>query len=407
MISRMAESWRELGGLPRSVWMIALANLVNRAGTMVLPYLALYLTRAHHMTAAEAGQVLAVYGLGSLIASPVGGQLVDRFGATRVMNVTMTTAAGLLLLYPSARSPAQLVVVTLLWSLVAEAFRPASMAFVGIAAPRDKRKQAFALTRLAVNLGMSIGPLVGGFLVSRSFSTLFWVDGLTSLAAAALIISFVREPVREDVPRKAEEKVPARAVFADIRFRWIFVLVLCIGLVFMQLFATMPLYLVDHLGLKPSTFGLIMTVNTLLIVVFEVPFNSATASWSHALTMALGSALMAVGFGALALVSEPIGITATVVIMTVGEMLIFPGSAAFVTEIAPAERQGQYMGLYAMSFGLAHLMAPWLGTLCLERLGASALWGATFVMGAVATVLSLKLRPTPPNVHAEPVEGAR
>src|SRR6185436_19242856 len=185
---RLWHPWQGLAGLPGDAWVLAGATLINRSGSMVLPFLVLYLTQHVGMSPSLAGGMLAVYGGSSLVASPVFGNLSDRFGPVRVMRFTLVASGLLLLVYPAAHHLAAIVGVTVVLAVVTEGFRPASMArYSDLVAP-ERRKPAFALARLAINLGMSVGPAMGGFLAARSFLYLFWVNGATTLAAAAVIL---------------------------------------------------------------------------------------------------------------------------------------------------------------------------------------------------------------------------
>jgi MFS family permease len=164
--------------------------------------------------------------------------------------------------------------------------------------------------------------------------------------------------------------------------------------------STMPLFLVHDLHLSEATYGLLFTVNTLLIVFLEVPLNTATAHWPNARTLTLGAILCGLGFGALAFAWDIWTVAATVVIWTFGEMFFFPGMAAYLTDIAPPARRGEYMGLSQMVMGLAFTIGPWAGTATLARFGGRTLWLGTFALGLAAAALMTRLR----EPQAESVE---
>ena len=154
----------------------------------------------------------------------------------------------------------------------------------------------------------------------------------------------------------------------------------------------MPLYLVRDLKISESVFGMLLTINTILIILIEVPLNMAMAAWHHRRAVALGALLTGAGFGALAFASNAWGVAATVLIWTFGEMIIFPSSSAFVADIAPAERRGIYSGLYVMSFSVAFLIGPWIGIIVLERFGAYVLWSSAFVCGLISAAMILAMK---------------
>ena len=404
------KAWRDLAHLPRELWFLCLATFINRLGTMALPFLALYLTHRFGWSIARAGVVLAVYGAGALLIAPVAGTLSDRWGPLRLMRTTLAAFGVAIILFPFAGTFGAVVGMTILISFTNEAFRPASYALVSELAPAEHRKAAFALNRLAINLGMSVGPAVGGFLAQRSFSLLFDVNGLSALVAAAILAvsPFPLASAPHVAPRlrhSADNAPPGYrrprwlvdAFVADPALRVFLLGILPVAMIFWQDISTMPVALVRDLGFSPAAYGLLFTINTLMIVALEIPLNSATARWPHGRTLALGSLLFAVGFGALAVAHTYAAVAGTVVVWTFGEMILFPAMAAYVSEIAPQGRSGEYMGLFVMAFNLAFVVGPWLGMLTLQHFGATTLWLATFAVGllSVITLGRTRGRPSP------------
>lgn len=398
------KAWRDLKELPRGVWVLFATTLVNRAGTMVLPFLILYLTRDLGFSASQAGLVLGCYGAGALVSAAVSGRLSDVLGPMRVIRDSLFGTGVILLLFPLARTFASVVAMTVALSLAAEAFRPASMAVVADLVKHGQRKPAFALTRLAINLGMSVGPALGGFLATVSFKFLFLVNGSTSLIAGLLLVVALRHtPIHH--ARAASEAdgvpaVPTRRAWTDPRLLFFVAALFLLALVFFQHIAAMALYLVHDLHLTEIDYGLLFTINTLLIVALEVPLNSATAHWSHRRTLALGAFLTAAGFGALAFAWDFWSVTATVIVWTFGEMFFFPAMAAYATDIAPAARRGEYMGMTQMSISLAFAIGPWAGTAVLGAFGATTLWLAAFAVGLVSTGMMMRMPDNAPAPQA-------
>jgi MFS family permease len=414
--------WRGLRQLPREIWILFAATLVNRCGTMVLPFLVLYLTRELNISASHAALALTVYGIAALLTMPVSGWLTDRFGSLFVMRGSLLLSGIVLFLFPLAHHFAAILAITFGFAILNESVRPPSLALVSELVKPQQRKQAFALSRLAVNLGMSVGPAIGGILALYSFRILFFADGVTSILAA-LVLMFAWPGTRakasepkwddpEDLGREIEAEGPsllaASHPVADLRAfrnrRMLYFLAALIPtqLVFFQLTSTVPLFLVHYLRLPESIYGTVFTLNTLMIVVLELPLNNAMAQWSHRRTLTLGAFLYAIGFGSFALARGPIGIFAAVAVWTFGEMILMPGSAAYAAEIAPAGRRGEYMGLYTMSFSFAFSLGPWLGAMLLERHGPEALWGLALVSGCVSTLLMSRIGLEKSNVRKDP-----
>jgi len=401
--------WRGLKDLPRGIWIICAATLVNRAGTMVLPFLVLYLTRTLGISPARAALSLTVYGIAALLAMPVAGRLTDRIGPLAVMKGSLFLSGLVLFLFPLAHTFPAILAITLLFAVLNESVRPPSLSIISDMVAPPQRKAAFALSRLAINLGMSVGPAIGGILAVFSFRWLFFVDGATSILAG-LVLALAPwprkghieryEPEKED-PAELGREIEADGVellppahpatdlraFRNRRMLYFLAALIPAQLVFFQLNSTVPLFLVRNLRLPESLYGSVFTLNTLLIVAIEVPLNAAMAHWPHRRALTLGALLYAVGFGAFGLVTSPVGIFAAVVVWTFGEMIFLPASAAYAAEIAPPGRRGEYMGLYTMSFSISFSLAGFLGASLLERQGPHALWGAAFASGCFAALL--------------------
>jgi MFS family permease len=361
---------------------------------MVLPFLVLYLTKDQGWSAPRAGLALAVYGAGSILVAPIAGRLSDKVGPLPIMRWSLVTAGLLLIAFPFVSGFVPIIAITLAWALATEAFRPANLALVADIVTPEQRKPAYALTRLAINLGMSVGPATAGFLAAKSFKLIFFLDGLTTLLAA--LVLFIT-PIRSVHHPRESESLGAlaglrRVLVLDDRPYLVFLAALFLtGVVFFQHEGALPLFLVDDLGLSTAFYGFLFTINTVMIVFMEVPLNAATAHWPHRRALAIGSFLFATGSGAFVFATGPAAIIAGMVIWTFGEMMLFPQASAYVADIAPPHRRGEYMGAYSLSFSLAFAFAPWAGTTVFAAFGAVALWTSVFVVGCMSALMMLQV----------------
>jgi MFS family permease len=393
--------WRGLGALPPKIWIHFSATLINRMGTMAIPFLVLYLTKDVGFTAERAGLMLSLYGTGSLIASPFLGKLADRVGPVRVMKASLLGSAGFMFLYPFARTTGSVIAVTVLLAMASEAFRPASLSVLTDIAPPEMRKAAFAVNRLAINLGMSVGPAVGGYLAEVSFPSIFRVNGAASIAAFCILAltGFQVAHHAAGVGRDGTVKPRSGPAYKDLGLLAFLAACVPLAAVFFQHEGALPLDVVRDLGLSESFVGWMFTINTVMIVLCEVRVNLSSAHWPHRKSLAIGGLFIAAGFGAMAFAHTGTGVAATVVVWTIGEMILLPSMSNYVAELSPPDRRGEYMGLYSMSWGVAFAIGPWLGTVVLERYGRNVLWGGVFVVAALAA-LAMTRMPSPRHADA-------
>lgn len=388
--------WKSLNGLPKNIWLICFVALINRAGTMVLPFLALYLTQEIGVGVGKAGLVLTFYGIGALVSAPFAGKLSDKIGALNLIRLSLFFSGITFFIYTLFDSYIAISIISVILAVVSESFRPAGMSFISTEAPIELRKQAFALYRLAINLGMSIGPVIGGILSAINFDLLFYVDGITSLAAGIFLVLVnwqIKSPSEKSLIKEPTEILDVKkAVWKDAIFLYFLLASIPVSLVFFQHFSTMPLFIVDNLGFTRQTFGFLVAINTIIIIFVEVPLNAKMSHWADWKSMALGSILCAIGFGGMIFTTEAIGLIITIVIWTFGEMIFYPASASLAAAIAPEARRGEYMGYYQMMFSFAFTVAPFGGAKILELYGSQVLWSVAFFAGIISMFMMFRMK---------------
>jgi MFS family permease len=347
------------GGLPAEIWYLALAMFVNRAGSMVIPFLSLYVNTQLGYDQRAAGWMIVVYGLGSAVGSFIGGYASERLGPMRVQIGTLIiNALGLILL---SRMPDYLsfAIVLFAMSVVADAFRPANFAALTMLCPPRDHRRAYTLNRLAANLGFSIGPPIGGVLSYFSYQWLFWIDGATCLLAAAVLYLFLyghhADLLRRSAPQASEVR---QNPFRDLHFMlFVGLSVICFS-TFFQLLSTYPLYLKDNYHLNGLLIGLIFALNPALVGICEMVLVHRIGHWNQMRTIAWGSLLICLGFGIL-----PFGYgfwyaAVGVLIYTLGEMLMMPAAMVHASGLSNEASRGRYVGVYTTGVSLAFVLGP-------------------------------------------------
>lgn len=380
-MERIIQPWRDLLQLPRELRLLAALTFVNRLGALGVPFLVLYLVRERGFGEATAGLVLSAYGVGALAAGGLSLLLVRWFGTGRAIAASLLCAGVCQLAFPFVRSPASVIALAVLWALAAEVVRPASFTYVANAATEQQQMPAFVGLRLAVNLGLSVGPLLAGALATRAYAAVFIVDGLTSIVAGVVALALPRSS-REFGAQPASESqpVPERGLVI------VLVSAFLIAVVFYQYISTVPLYLVEHLGLSEAVYGAIFSLNSALILIFELPLVAAFRKYGQRAALALGAALIGIGFGATGLIQGFASACAVAVIWSVGEMFYFPVAPAYLSRAAG--NRARYQALYSTAWSLALVVGPALGTASFHHLGPSMHWAFISATG-VATGLLL------------------
>jgi MFS family permease len=378
--------------LPRPVWILCAGTFVNRFGTFVAVFLVLYL-RDRGYSIAESGLVVSFYGIGNVVAAVVGGWVADRFGRRNALAFSMFGSAATMLLLSQAESLPLIIVLTFFAGLTGEMYRPATAALLTDLTPAGKRIPAFALNRLAINAGFAAGPAVAGLLAQHSFLLLFVGDALTS--AAFGVISLVALPEGVRVRRGEERRGEAiRAMLHDRLFLLFLVSSVLGAFVYFQQLATFPLH-VKASGLSEADYGLLISLNGLVIVLLELPLVAITQRFPYRPVLALGSLLVGIGFALTAFANNLPELGFTVLVWTIGEIIYAPVASAYVADLAPEHLRGRYQGAWGLTWGLAFVLAPVVGA-AIFAWSADGLWFTCGLLGLLAALLLLlQVRPQP------------
>jgi MFS family permease len=384
-MSLIARYTKTFEGLPRAAWLLAAVLLINTSGTMVVFFMTIYLMDHLGWPAALAGLAMSGYGVGMLAGTLTGGLLSDRLGAFRVQRLSLTCAGVLLFCLAFLQHRSFVLGAIVVWGFVGCALYPANAAAMAGVCPPEVRARGFVLNRLAANLGVTIGPLVGGFLAQHDYRLLFLVDGATCLVAALTAWRFfpVSRPPRLDDPA-ASPAGPASRWRDDRVFVALLALTTGTALVITQIFSTYGLYL-KHVGLDERRIGGLLVVNTSLIVIAQMPLAHAVERFSRTRVTALGALLLGAGFAAIPFGSSFLYLAAAAAVWTFGEMLTLPMLTTLVSLRAPDGSQGKYQGLFTMGHSLGAMIGPACGTWVFTAMGGRALWTAVGIVAAAVS----------------------
>lgn len=393
-------------GFSREIWIITLITYINRAGAMVMPFLTKYLHESFSFSLQEVGWLLSAIGLGSLVGNWIGGRLTDKIGFyTVILSSLFLVGFGflsLMFLYDFTEIWIGLFVIT----AIADMYKPAMYVAIGCFSNWSNRTRALTLVRLASNLGIVSGPVMGGLLVSgKNYDNLFWLDGLTCILAVIMFI-FLIDETKIDMFKNRNEKLKTESpiinhsVFKDTTFLIFLFGSFVTALLFFQLFTTLPLYNSSKLNLDEFHIGLLLSLNGLIIFFFEMPIIGFLENQKYKNTkiFQVGAILMATGFFFLTLAKWIPMLVISIILITLGQIFIFSFANTFALSRAKIGFEGRYMAFYSMSFSVAQVLSPKLSFTIIENYSFLYNW---IIMGAIGIFGILFYLILEINLHSE------
>ena len=362
--------------------MLALVIFINRSGTMVIPFLSVYLSSQLGFTLAQTGWVLSMFGLGAIVGSVLGGFLTDKIGHFKVQTFSLFGGGIMFLLLSRVTTFEVLAGFIFLVSVITEMLRPANQISVASYARPENVTRAISLNRMAINLGFSVGPALGGILAGFSYNWLFIADGLTCMAAGTVFFFYFRDR-KPNVINKPKQSQQVQ-VWKDYRFLAFVLFVMSFGMLFFQLFMTWPLYYRSVFQLPESQIGLLIGLNGFIVFLFEMILvykigNTPNFNKLIAAGCLLSMAAFSIMFG----FQEVWALYVAMIILSFSEILAMPFMATYTINHSTPETRGRYMGLYSMAFASAFVLAPAIGTAVIDYSSYTNWWFTAACISAV------------------------
>jgi predicted MFS family arabinose efflux permease len=377
-------------GFSTSTWWLCFVMFVNRCGTMVVPFMTLYLTQYHHYSISKAGLVMAIFGAGAVCGGFLGGRLTDKFGFYTIQLVALTGGGIMFITLGYANSFPLICILTFFLSLINDSFRPANATAIAHYSTEDNRVRAYSLNRLATNLGWAFGGALGGFVASKNYHLLFWIDGITNILAAILLRIILKPAPKKTKEQKQEQKnnPPHRSPYKDGAYITFILLTTVFAYSFFQLFTTIPVFFKKELHLPETYIGAIMALNGILIVAFEmVTVFKIEGRRKNLVFVFYGTLLMGLSYVVFNIVPGELSLAIlSTLIVTIAEILTLPFMNSFWISRSGEHNRGQYAGLYTVAWSIAQIAGPATGTLLVDAYGFRTLWWTIGVFSLLTAV---------------------
>ena len=373
-------------GLTRRTWMLSVVMLINRSGTMVLPFMTLYCNHRGY-TQTQGGLAVAIYGIGSLFGAFIGGRLSDKLGFYYMQFVALFFGGVMFIILGQMNSYFTICICIFFTSMINESFRPANSSAIAHYSTPQNRTQSFSLNRLAINLGWGVGSALAGMLASISYQLLFWVDGFTNIAAAIVLLLILPKVTLAQQHKSDHIKTnKSKSPYQDKTFMLFVGFMLLFALCFFQLFTTVPLYFKEGLKLNEFWIGAVMSMNGILIALFEmVIVFRLEGTRPYLKLMQYGTLLLALSYFMLNIPLASGFILATLVIamVTIAEIIGMPFMNSYYIARTTNENRGQYAALYTMAWSSAQVIGSLSGTQIAHSFGYFYLW---WILGAICII---------------------
>ena len=377
MLSRTINLYKKsFAGLSKEIWLLALLQLINRSGTMVVPFMSMYMTQQLGVSKTAAGFVMSCFGVGAILGSLLGGKLTDRFGYHKVLKFSLILGGVFFICLGYIHQYMMICICSFVLAVVNEAFRPANIAAIGVFSNDENRTRSSSLVRLTINLGWAVGGSLAGWLAAKNYLYLFWVDGMTNLMAAVFVIMLLPN-ITHHIRSKQEVYTGNNSVWRDYYYLGFIALKFLYAMCFFQLFTTLPIFMKEDLKLTELQIGWTMSINGIMIVLFEMIIVYYLSQKNAIRTyITIGTILMGVSFAIFNILpfgAMQVALISTIII-TIAEILTMPFMMTYMLNRSTDANRGQYGSLYAVAFGAGQIAGPFLGSMVADYFGFKPLW---------------------------------
>jgi MFS family permease len=377
---------------PRTFWILVGSVFIDRlGGALIYPFFALYITSKFQVGMTEVGVLFFLFSISSFVGSFLGGALTDRLGRKRMIIFSLIASSASSVFMGLVGSLEAFYVLALVSGIFTDIGGPAQQAIVADLLPERQRAQGYGIIRVAFNLSVAIGPVIGGIIASRSYLALFIADAVISLITASIVVTSIPETKPKLQPGEEEESMAASfggygKALRDSPFMLFAMLNILVALVYMNFNTTLGVFLRDWHGISEAGYGSLISLNATMVVLFQFWITRRIEKYRPFMMIAIGALLYGIGFGMYGFVSSFPMFAVAMAVLTIGEMIATPTSQAIVAKLSPEQMRGRYMALFGYSWGISYAIGPYLAGMIMDNFNPNFLWYACLLIGSISAV---------------------
>ena len=374
---------------PPQFWLMFTGMIISSiGGSMIWPFLMIYASEKLAMPLGQVTALMTINAVAGLISAFIAGPVIDRLGRKWIMVISLcTNGLAYLFLSQAATFPLFALLMGISGS-VNPLYRVGSDAMLADLIPQAKRLDAYSLMRLSNNIGVALGPALGGFIATRSYTYAF-LGATTGMVTYSLLLAFL---AKETLPGKQNNHTdkPARerfggypSILKDIPFMSFIVAFTLVTFCAVTMWVLLGVYSKQNFSIPESQYGWIATTNALMVIFFQIPVTSVSKRYPNLGVLIIGAIFYATAVTSIAFGQGFWWFWCSMVIMTIGELLLMPTSSTFVANLAPPDKRGRYMSIYGLTWGAASGTAPLLGGFLNDTFGPRMIWFGAGLVGLI------------------------
>ncbi|MFW9948818.1 MAG: MDR family MFS transporter [Candidatus Thorarchaeota archaeon] len=377
---------------PNPFKVLVLATFIDRLGSFLLfPFFALYITERFGVGMTQVGFLFTLFSAGNILGGAIGGALADKYGRRAMLLLGLISSGLGSIVMGLVNDLNILYIVALILGIFGDIGAPARQAMVADLLPKETQTAGYGLLRVAVNLSATIGPILGGFLAAKSYFFLFVADAVGSLTTAIIVFFIIPETKPQFMQDKPQESIFKTIIgYKEVLKDWVFVLFLTVSaitvLVYMQLNSTLSVFLRDVHGFPAENFGFLLSLNALMVVLFQFWITKRSSKFAPMKMMVLGTLFYMIGFGMYGFISTTLLFFIAMAILTVGEMIVIPVAQAVVALLAPEDMRGRYMAVFGFHWAFPTLFGVIVAGIVMDTLGPNWVWYLAGILCFIAMI---------------------